>query len=909
MRLLPAVLLSWLSMCSVFGQSYTISTFAGGALPINIPGTAASLVPDSIAVDPAGNVFFVYQNTILRLDATTGILTLVAGNGEQGFSGDNGPATSAELYNPAGIAVDAAANVYISDNYSRIREVSNGVIATVAGGGTQLGDNGPATSALLNYPGAVAVDSVGNLYIAELGSNRVRKVSNGVITTVAGNGTQGFSGDNGPATSAQLSEPADVAVDSAGNLYIDDFFNIRIRKVSNGVITTVAGNGTKGFSGDNGPATAAQLSGTAGIAVDSSGNVYISDNNRIRKISNGVITTVAGGGTQLSDNAPATSAGLYPAGVAVDSAGHVYIADGTNRIRKVSNGVITTVAGNGIASFSGDNGPATRAQLNQVPAVAVDSAGNLYIADLNNRIRRVSNGVISTVAGGGPSLGDNGPATSGELYNPDGVALDSAGNLYIADNFNSRIRKVSNGVITTVAGNGVYGFSGDNGPATSAQVYNPFAVAVDSGGILYIADRSNHRIRKVSNGVITTVAGNGTPGFSGDNGPATSAQLNGPQGITVDSDGNLYIADTDNSRIRKVSNGVITTVAGNGPPGFSGDNGPATGAQLKNPGCIAVDSAANLYIADTGNSRIRKVSNGVISTVAGNGAFGFSGDNGPATSARLNSPGGIAVGSGGILYIADTDNYRVRLLTPSGLATAPLSISGVNNAASNLPGPIAPGEIVVVYGSGLGPSQLTLAHLGADGLYDGALASTSVQFDGIRAPLIYTSTSQVATIVPYEVTGASAQVTVTYQGQTSASVTVAVAASAPGLFTLGSTGQGQAAAVNQNGAINTSSTPAAIGSIISLFATGEGQTSPTGSDGKPATAPLPTPNLPVSVTIGGVTVNDLQYVGGATGEVAGLMQINVQIPSGIQTGPAVPVVVQVGSASSQAGVTISVGEN
>jgi len=243
------------------------------------------------------------------------------------------------------------------------------------------------------------------------------------------------------------------------------------------------------------------------------------------------------------------------------------------------------------------------------------------------------------------------------------------------------------------------------------------------------------------------------------------------------------------------------------------------------------------------------------------------------------------------------------------LATGPPAIGAIGavaNAASNLSGPTAPGEIVVLFGSGLGPAQLTSAHAGSHGLYDAQLAGTSVQFNGISAPMIYTSSTQVAAIVPYEVTGNNAQVTVTYQGQTSAPMTAAVAASAPGLFTLGWTGQGQAAAVNQDGSINTSSAPAPVGSIISLYATGEGQTSPAGVDGKPATAPLPTPILPVNVTIGGVTVDNLQYVGGAPGEVAGLLQINVQIPVGITAGSAVPVLIRVGNAGSQAGVTIAV---
>ena len=649
-------------------------------------------------MDGAGNVFLVSQsyNVVFRRDGVTGILTVVAGNGAPGFSGDNGPATSAQLNRPNGVAVDSAGNLYIADTYNdRVRKVSNGLITTVAGTGVRgfSGDNGPATSVELGLPSGVAVDSAGNLFITDSYNNLVRKVSNGVITTVAGNGTGGYSGDNGPATSAELEYPFGVGVDSAGNIYIADFFNNIIREVSNGVITTLAGNGTQGFSGDNGPATSAQLNRPYEVAADSAGNIYIVDtgNSRVRKVSNGAITTVAGNGFvgYGGDNGPATSAELfYPQGIAVDSAGNIYIADTNNyRVRKVSSGEIVTVMGNGTYGFNGDNGPATSAQLGSPSGVVADSAGSLYIADtFNNRIRKVSNGAITTVAGNGNTGrgGDNGPATSAQLYRPYGVATDSAGNVYIADTINNLIRKVSNGVITTVAGTGAYGSSGDNGPATSAQLFYPYGVAVDSSGDLYIADTANYRVRKVSSGVITTVAGNGTYGFSGDNGPAVSAELSAPFGIAVDSAGSFYIAD-DNNRVRRVSNGVITTVAGNGTYGFGGDNGPATGAELADPAGVAVDSAGNIYIVDTYNNRIRRVSNGVITTVAGNGTLGSSGDNGPATGAELALPSGAAVDSAGNVYVGDTYNNRIRILQPVPLtvtAGSPLNAGEVNVAYS-----------------------------------------------------------------------------------------------------------------------------------------------------------------------------------------------------------------------------------
>lgn len=652
-------------------QTYTISTFAGGALPVNIQGVSAGLYgPQSgLAVDPSGNVFFVDGNTILRLDATSGILSLVAGNGTSGYSGDNGPAVSAQLHNPSGIALDATGNLYIASFYDNVvREVSGGVITTVAGTGTAgySGDNGPALAAQLNSPFGVTVDSAGNLYIADYGNSCIRKISGGVITTVAGNGSAGFSGDNGPATSAQLNSPHSIIVDVAGNLYISDSGNNRVRKASGGIIGTVAGNGAAGYGGDNGPATGAQLNQPCGLVLDASGNLFVADyyNNRIREISNGVMTTVAGIGTQgfSGDNGLATRAQLNdPFVLGIDSAGNLYLADyGNNRIRKISAGIIMTVAGNGAGGFSGDGGSAVSAELHSPASVAVDSSGNVYTADsLNNRVRVISSGVINTVAGVGVSGfgGDAGPAASAQLSQPFGVALDTAGNLYIADFGNARVRKISGGTITTVAGNGTAGFSGDSGHAVGAELNGPSGVAVDTAGNLYIADSANNRIRKVAAGNITTVAGNGTAGFSGDTGSATAAELRNPTAVALDSTGNLYIADSGNNRIRKVTGDIIGTVAGNGTAGFSGDDGAAASAELNAPGGIVASSNGSILIADTANNAIRRVAAGTITTITAGG--------------ELAGPQGLAIDSSGNVYIADTLDNRIRQLT-----LVPLSIAG-----------------------------------------------------------------------------------------------------------------------------------------------------------------------------------------------------------------------------------------
>ncbi len=333
---------------------------------------------------------------------------------------------------------------------------------------------------------------------------------------------------------------------------------------------------------------------------------------------------------------------------------------------------ISTVAGDGTLGFSGDGGPGTLAELSVPFGVAVDGAGNLFIADFgNSRLRKVTPAnAITTVAGNGTIgfSGDGGPATSAQLFSPEGVAVDGAGNLFIADLLDNRIRKVTPaGTITTVAGNGTLGFSGDGGPGTSAELASPTGVAVDGAGNLFIADFLNNRIRKVTPaGIITTVAGNGTIGFSGDGGPGTSAQLFLPEGVAVDGAGNLFIADSGNNSIRKVTPaGTITTVAGNGTLGFSGDGGPATLAELDSPVGVAVDGAGNLFIADSENNLIRKITPaGTITTVAGNGTRGFSGDGGPGTSAELASPSGVAVDRAGNLFIAEWRNNRVRKLTP-----------------------------------------------------------------------------------------------------------------------------------------------------------------------------------------------------------------------------------------------------
>jgi sugar lactone lactonase YvrE len=341
------------------------------------------------------------------------------------------------------------------------------------------------------------------------------------------------------------------------------------------IITTVVGNGTNGYSGDGGQATAAEIYAPNGLAFDAAGNLYIADsgNNLIRKVTtSGIITTFAGNGTHVfsGDGGQATAAGIYgPTGVACDAAGNLYIADSYNfRVRKVTtSGIITTFAGNGTNGFSGDGGQATDAGI----------------------------------------------------FGPGGITFDASGNLYIADNDNSYIRKVNTaGIITTYAGNGTSGYSGDGGQATDAEIDSQYGICCDATGNLYIAEFDNYYIRKVStSGIITTVAGNGTGNYSGDGGLATAAGIYNPTFISCDVAGNLYIADFSNQRIREVTTaGIITTVAGNGTAGYSGYGGLATAAQIYNPGGITFDAIGNMYIADNADSRIRMICNASCATTS-----------------------------------------------------------------------------------------------------------------------------------------------------------------------------------------------------------------------------------------------------------------------------------------------------
>jgi hypothetical protein len=598
-------------------------------------------------------------------------------------------------------------------------------ISTVAGGGSVAG---PATgsNADIAGPSGVALDSQGNLYIAAPSAQQVFKVdpTGATIAVFAGLGwtlTNPKSLDGKPATSGSLFNPSSVAVDPSGNVYIADAGNNLIRKVSTkGIMTTLAGSGVVCASptascGDGGPATSAQFNNPSAIATDKNGNVYIADtgDNRVRAINvqastvtiagvsipPGQIATIIGTGSvcisptaKCGDGGKAINATLNaPQGVTADKNGYVGVSDtGDRRVRGATpQGGMIAYVGNGTpcnpSAGCGDGGPALKANLTTPMQLYVDAQDNLYVTDAGaNQVREVPiSAKISTIAGAGtgcftvgsPFCGDGGQATQAFLNSPHGVVTDGSGNVYIADTGTQRIRKIASQVINTYAGGGN---GNDSQAATAAILAGDRDVATDSLGNVYIADSANNRIRMISGGNISTVAGTGLAAYSGNGHAATAAGLNSPYGVWVDANSNIFIADTMNLVIRKVGPaGTITTIAGTGqvcvPTQSCGDGGPAQSASFGFPTKVTTDANGNIYIADPPTNRVRMVdTTGNISTIAGTGvactnpASGSCGDGGPATSALLNQPYSVAVDSTGNVYIADMGDNRIRMIDSNG---------------------------------------------------------------------------------------------------------------------------------------------------------------------------------------------------------------------------------------------------
>lgn len=726
------------------------------------------------------------------------------------------------------------------------------VIDTVAGSGW-IGDDGPATQSILRQPGGVAAGGMGSVYIAETGGHRVRKVDrSGVITTVAGTGVAGFSGDGGPADQAQLASPYGLAADIFGNLYIADLGNARVRRVGlDGKVTTIAGGGTP------------PLIAPRNLVADDEGNVYISDfgAHRVLRIgTDGVITIIAGTGTPgySGDGGLATAGQLaYPAGLALGFDGALYVADSANHaVRRIASGIITTVASVGspvglafdlfanLYVADVEAGALLRipasSSLPPLPIHATDVARatdfSMYAPDsAAGVVRRIPLSGEITVAAGGP--------IPGELLNhPSGVAADASGDLYIADRDHHRVRRVAvDGTVTTVA--------------SGVPWSSPSAISVDGAGNIYIVDSGLRQVMRITPaGAVGRIAPN--------------LALTSPSSVVADAFGNIYIADTGAGKILSVdASGVTATLLGNlaGPQGLALDGAghlffteqdAARVRQLdlagravtefapgawRIPRGIAVSAAGDVFVADTGRQQIVRVNTaGEVLAIAGTGVPGYSGDGGDAALATLNFPWDVAIGPGGALYVADLDNHRVRRLVPQPAAPSVVTIE--------VPGPIAPGMLLVLHGSDIP-------------------ANPTVLINSIEVQILAMDNSQIRVQVPFNlaVTG-NAEIVIVDQGSIVATVSVLTAVSAPALFP----------------------SPLSVlpGEVISLFGTGFGLG-----------------DLPVAATIGGIAADVVSF--DPSPGYPGLFQIELRVPATVPPGVA-GVTATVGGVASQAGINITI---
>jgi len=668
-------------------QNFTFTTLAGQATGWfdGVGPDAQFNSPFGVAVDANGNLYVADTgNSTVRKVTPAGVVTTLAGlAGIQGAT--NGAGQQARFYYPGSVAVDPGGNVYVADSSNdTIRKITpDGVTTTLAGSaGVTNSTDGPGASARFNSPQGLAIDVSGNLYVADSGNSTIRKVTPaGVVSTLAGKAGVTGTNDASSAAAARFNVPYGVAVDTNGNIYVGDTENHTIRKISpTGAVTTLAG--TPGTSGStDGTNSGALFKYPCGVGVDGSGNIYVADygNDTIRQVStNGVVTTLAGSaGTPGSTNGTGHGALFYsPLGLAVDGNGNVYVADSENAmIRRITTpaAAVTTVAGSSSAPGSA-NGAGSTARFNDPCGVAVDSSGTVYVSDLgNNTIRQITpQGVVTTLAGLAGSFGTNdGTGAAARFGNPAGLAVDTNDNLYVAEYGNHTIRKIApGGIVTTLAGEPGVGGSSD-GTGSAAHFLNPLGVAVDAAGNVYVADTLNNTIRKITpDGTVSTLAGVvGTAGAK--DGPGATARFDYPQGLAVDPAGNVYVADTSNSTIRKITpDGMVSTLAGMAQMEGACD-GSSAAARFDSPFTLAADSQGYLYVVDTSNNTIRKVSPaGVVTTLAG--LAGQAGDaDGTGPEASFNDPEGIAVDANGNLYVANTQSSTIRKGNPA-LPDAPV---------------------------------------------------------------------------------------------------------------------------------------------------------------------------------------------------------------------------------------------
>jgi len=862
-------------------------------------------------------------------------LSRFAGIDTSMLTGDNGPAYYAAFQGPAAVARDPAGNIYIGE-IARIRKIdTQGVITTIAGNGTpgETGDGGPATAAEINYVGGIAIDSQGNLYFSEDQATIRRIAPDGTISSVAA--------DN---------NAAGLAVDAQDQLYVAEPSKARVRVIAkNGTISTFAGTGTPGYSGEGGTALQAQLNQPVDLSFDAAGTLYIADGQRVVKIdTHGMLTRIAGDpslpfGIPSQDEVPATQSSLTAFSVATDPLGDVFVA--TPRVRKITpDGIIHAFAGLEELNpqpFTEACGDALNATV-RASGMKADASGDVFFVNLlAARLEEATPaGKISTIAGAGPNLftGDGGAASAATFASPNAIVFDKQGNLYVTDTNNNRIRRIdTSGVVTTVVGDGgpVYNQDPACSPDQDSFLRHPQGVAVDATGDIFIADTGKNRVVKIApDGTKSTIGG----------------QFSAPQGVLVDGAGNIFVTDSGNSALRKVeangaiqtlwtngalgsmaldnagdlyfsagtsverissANGAISPVAGTGEFSFSAAPGFVSGVEeIGEASAVALDAAGSIYVADEGKGVIERVSIHCALAVDG--------------GATLRQPAGLALDAKGNLYISDAKQGTIWIGSPTPppaneSPTPYFGRTGIQSAApANLvtltgepptppiEAPIAPGQLLRIRGVCIGPFDPVFVGYGSGGTLSTSAGGTQILFNGTAAPLITVSAGQIIAQAPFELYGQfQVPVELTYNGVAIQS-SLGVQAANPAIFTISNLPTGPAIASNQDGTLNSAANPAAKGSIVVLYATGTGQTVPPGSDGTdPPNSALPAPKLPVLATIGSQNA-DILYAGDAPGFV-GLTQLNLGVPKSIIGGGAQPITLEVGGFPlNQNGVTIYV---
>ncbi|MES2535149.1 MAG: NHL repeat-containing protein, partial [Pseudomonadota bacterium] len=697
-------------MCQVPGQSGSVTGLSlvagdiGGSGSVDATGTNARLAaPDGITADSSGNLYVTdTDNHAIRKITPAGVVTTLAGMAGIAGSSD-GMGGAARFQSPQGITVDSSGTLYVADTSNHtIRKITPaGDVTTLAGTAGNPGSNdGTGGAAEFQSPYGITADGAGNLYVVDSGNHTIRKIviATGDVTTLAG--TAGNAGsNNGTGGAAQFQNPFGITFDGAGNLYVADTNNHTIRQIviATGDVTTLAG--AAGVTGGNdGTGGAARFVAPRGILFDGAGSLYVADtnNNTIRRIviATADVTTFAGtaGNFGSSDGTGAAAQFLSPSGITVDASGTLYVTDANNNtIRKITPaGVVTTLAG--MAGNAGNSdGTGGAAQFRGPFGVAVDGAGNLYVADTNNHTIRkivIATGDVVTFAGMAGNTGSSDGTGGAALFDrPRGITFDGAGNLYVADTSNHTIRKIviATGDVTTLAGTaGVTG--GNDGTGGAAEFQSPYGITADGAGNLYVVDSGNHTIRKIviATGDVTTLAG--TAGNAGsNNGTGGAAQFQNPFGITFDGAGNLYVADTNNHTIRQIviATGDVTTLAG--AAGVTGGNdGTGGAARFVAPRGILFDGAGSLYVADTNNNTIRRIviATADVTTFAGT-AGNFGSSDGTGAAAQFLSPSGITVDASGTLYVTDANNNTIRKITPAGVVT---TLAGMAGNAGNSDG-------------------------------------------------------------------------------------------------------------------------------------------------------------------------------------------------------------------------------